>query len=171
MRRYTCGVNVLMCTYTCRHDYADFYCTYLQKDAGIWAHSCYIHNLGMIALIRTYTMQAQVVMQKSEWSSSYLQFMFTYKCGLMAVMCMHIREHDCAFVHMHIQAWFCAFLCTYTYEHDRDHVYIYKFAYQHGKPERWANVMPLKKSSSREFEAFTGTRKWRAWHVGREADW
>jgi hypothetical protein len=77
---------------------------------------------------------------------------------MIALLCTCTYRHD--FV----------LLCTYTYEHDHDDVYIHEFAYQRGKPERWENVMPLKKSFSRQFAAFTGTRKWRAWDVGREAD-
>jgi hypothetical protein len=136
-----------MCTYTCRHDYADFYCTYLQKDAGIWAHSCVHTQLG------------------HDRAHSYIHHAGSGGHAEVCMVKLIFTVHTCTYRHDFV------LLCTHTYEHDRDHVYIHEFAYQRGKPERWENVMPLKKSFSRQFAAFTGTRKWRAWHVGRQADW
>ena len=79
MRRYTCIVNVLMCTYTCRHDYANFYWSYLQKGAAMSTFMCtyttghnhthaYIHHAGsgghaqvcMVKLIFTVHVYIQV---------------------------------------------------------------------------------------------------------------
>jgi hypothetical protein len=62
MRRYTCA-KVMMCTYTCRHDYADFYCSYLQKGAAMSTLMCTYTTRHCRAHAYN-TMQAQVVMQK-----------------------------------------------------------------------------------------------------------